>query len=85
MKLDNCYFLEYLDYCPHLYYYTCNVSVYMSFGLLLVVNRNGKVYPCGLNETTSLLLGIFVLLTSCLLLYSEVIFDDIPEIYLRDI
>ena len=33
--LDNCYYFEYLDYLPHLYCCTHNVSVDMSFGLLL--------------------------------------------------
>ena len=36
MKLDNCYYLEYLDYWPHLYFYIHNVSADMSFGLLHV-------------------------------------------------
>ena len=35
-QFDSRYYLEYLDYLPHLYCYTHNVSADMSFGLLQV-------------------------------------------------
>ena len=62
MKLDNFHHFAYSDYWLHLYCYTQNILVDMSFGLLqefyvelwspprTSVNRIETVYPCGLNK-----------------------------------
>ena len=44
MKLDNYYYLEYLDYWPHPYYYNDNVSANMSFGFFRCFLSNSGVH-----------------------------------------
>ena len=58
MKLENYHFLEYLDYWPHLYYYTHNVSVDTSSAFFRCFMLNSGVHTESQTESFIWITGV---------------------------